>query len=383
MIDVPISYELLRVIWWALLGALLIGFAIMDGFDMGVGTLLPFVAKTNTERRVMINSIAPVWEGNQVWFILGGGAIFAAWPLVYATAFSGFYVALFLVLLALILRPVGFDFRSKVDDPRWRKVWDTCLFIGGFVPSLVFGVAFGNLMLGVPFYFDETMNPHYTGTFLQLLNPYGLLCGLISLLMLTMHGGVYLNLKTEGVVAKRARKAVYMCASVFIVLFVIAGIWSSFYMDGYVITYFGGTEAASNPMAKTVALAQGGWFENFRDWPLALAVPISVPVFALITMALIRGGQEGKAFITSALSVAMTVATAGVAMFPFLMPSSVNPAHSLTVWDGSSSHATLFYMLAATIIFLPVVLVYTSWVFAVLKGKVTNAYIKENSDNLY
>src|ERR1700761_2143597 len=201
------TYEILRLIWWALLGVLLIGFAVMDGFDLGTAALLPFVARTDTERRIAINTVGPVWEGNQVWFILGGGSIFAAWPALYAASFSGFYLAMFLVLATLILRPVGFKFRGKVDDPRWRAFWDWCLFAGGIVPALVFGVAFGNLFEGVPFSFDETLRLKTDITLLGLLNPFALLVGLVSLGMIVMHGAAWLNYKTRGPVQDRARAA--------------------------------------------------------------------------------------------------------------------------------------------------------------------------------
>ena len=174
---IPIDYETLRIIWWALLGILLIGFAIMDGFDLGTAILLPFMGRTDLERRMLINSVGPVWEGNQVWFILGGGAAFAAWPPLYAISFSGFYLAMLLVLLALILRPVAIKFRSKIDDDTWRTVCDIALFISGIVPALIFGVAFGNLLLGVPFHLDDELRAHYTGSFFGLLNPFALLCG--------------------------------------------------------------------------------------------------------------------------------------------------------------------------------------------------------------
>jgi cytochrome d ubiquinol oxidase subunit II len=200
------DYDLLRVIWWALLGILLIGFAVLDGYDLGTAMLLPFVGRTDDERRQVRETIEPTWEGHQVWFILGGGAAFAAWPLLYAASFSGFYVAMFLVLLALILRPVGFNFRDKVAGLRWRALWDWTLSIGGFVPSLVFGVAFGNLLLGVPFALDGDLRPDYAGTFFGLLNPFGLLVGLISVAMLVMHGGTWLTLKADGAVAERAAR---------------------------------------------------------------------------------------------------------------------------------------------------------------------------------
>ncbi len=192
-----IDYGTLKVIWWVLLGILLIGFAATDGFDMGVATLLPFVAKNDVERRVAINTIGPVWEGNQVWFVLGGGAIFAAWPPLYAVSFSGFYLAMFVVLAALILRPVGFKYRSKRPDAGWRRNWDIALFVGGFVPALIFGVAVGNVLQGVPFRLTEDLRTIYEGSFFGLLNPFALLCGLLSVAMLVMHGGAWL-FGTEG-----------------------------------------------------------------------------------------------------------------------------------------------------------------------------------------
>src|SRR5215467_1833144 len=192
---IPLDYETLRIIWWALLGILLIGFAIADGFDLGTAILQPFIARTDIERRVLINSVGPVWEGNQVWFILAGGASFAAWPPLYAAAFSGFYLAMFVVLFALILRPVAFKFRGKLDNPAWRTIWDWALFIGGLVPAPIFGVAFGNVLQGVPFRLDDDLRAIYSGGFIDLLNPFALLCGLVSIAMLTTHGAVYVWMK--------------------------------------------------------------------------------------------------------------------------------------------------------------------------------------------
>jgi len=208
------DYETLKIIWWLLIGVLLVGFAIMDGHDMGVGTLLPFVGRSDLERRVVINTVGPHWDGNQVWFITGGGAIFAAWPLVYATAFSGFYWAMLVVLWALFFRPVGFDYRSKINNSTWRSVWDWGLFVGGAVPPLIFGVAFGNLLQGVPFHFDVYMVSTYTGTFWQLLNPFALLTGVVSSAMITLHGGTYLAHRTEGIIQGRAIQAAKWAAVV-------------------------------------------------------------------------------------------------------------------------------------------------------------------------
>lgn len=364
------SYDTLRVIWWLFLGVLLIGFAVMDGFDLGVGTLLPFIAHDDDERRVAINAVGPTWEGNQVWFILGGGAIFAAFPLVYSAAFSGFFVALILVLFALILRPVGFDYRSKLPDPRWRGTWDWCLFIAGFVPSLVFGVAFGNLLQGVPLHYADDLRVHYEGGFFGLLNPFGLLCGVVSLAMLVMHGATFLQLKTVGVVRDRARRWLGIAALVYAVAFALAGVWLAFGIDGYRITQFAGVEGASNPLAKTVVREAGAWFANYRAMPLLWIIPALGFAGAFLGWRW-ADKRPGRAFIATATSVAMTIATAGVAMFPFLMPSSFNPSHSLTVWDATSSQLTLRWMFWMTVIFLPLIIAYTSWVFRVMRGPVT------------
>ena len=206
------DYEIVRFVWWLLVGVLLIGFAVTDGFDMGVGALLPILGKDDTERRIMINTVAPHWDGNQVWLITGAGALFAAWPTVYAVSFSGFYVAMILVLLALYLRPVGFDYRSKIEDPRWRKSWDWALFVAGFVPPLIIGVAFGNLLQGVPFSFDEYMRAHYDGGLRGLLNGFGLLAGLVSACMVMMQGACWLQMKTEGELRHRAAAAAQLTA---------------------------------------------------------------------------------------------------------------------------------------------------------------------------
>ncbi|HJU38049.1 MAG TPA: cytochrome d ubiquinol oxidase subunit II [Tahibacter sp.] len=371
------SYDTLRAIWWLFLGVLLIGFAVMDGFDLGVGALLPFIAKTDDERRVAINAVGPTWEGNQVWFILGGGAIFAAFPLVYSAAFSGFFVALILVLFALILRPVGFDYRSKLPDPRWRGTWDWCLFIAGFVPSLVFGVAFGNLLQGVPLRYADDLRVHYDGGFFGLLNPFGLLCGVVSLAMLVMHGATFLQLKTTGIVRDRARRWLGVAALVWAVAFALAGVWVAFGIDGYRIAQFAGTDGASNPLAKTVVREAGAWFANYRATPVLWIVPLLAFAGALLGWRW-ADKRPGLAFIATSTCVAMTIATAGVAMFPFLMPSSANPSHSLTVWDATSSLLTLRWMFWMTVLFLPLIIAYTSWVFRVMRGPVTLEHVRDS-----
>ena len=256
------DYEILRLIWWVLLGVLLIGFAITDGFDLGVATLLPFVAKTDGERRVLINTVGPVWEGNQVWLILGGGAVFAAFPPLYAVSFSGFYLAMFVVLVALILRPVGFKYRSKMIDAGWRRNWDWALFVGGFVPALIFGVAVGNVLMGVPFALDEVLRPSYDGGLFGLLTPFPLLCGLVSVAMLVMHGANYLGLKTEGLIAEKARVYGQWAALATIVLFALGGLAIWKFVPGYLITSEIDVLGPSNPLSKAVEVVPGAWLQN-------------------------------------------------------------------------------------------------------------------------
>jgi len=377
-----IDYPTLKIIWWVLVGVLLIGFAIMDGHDMGVGTLLPFVGKTDLERRVVLNTVGPHWEGNQVWFITGGGAIFAAWPLVYATAFSGFYWALLAVLWALFLRPVGFDYRSKIHNPTWRSVWDWGLFIGGAVPPLIFGVAFGNLLEGVPFQFDNYMASTYTGTFWQLLNPFALLAGVVSSAMITMQGGTYLAHRTEGAVQQRAIKGAIGAAVIMIVAFIAAGVWLQV-IPGYRISSLIDTAALSDPMSKTVVHESGAWMNNYRLQPLLWILPLLAIAGALLTTVLLLARRTLIGFVTSSLALLGVIGTAGASMFPFLMPSSSMPNASLTVWDSVSSHLTLGIMFWATLIFMPLIIFYTSWAYRVMRGKVTIEQIKANEHSAY
>ncbi|TDL88105.1 cytochrome d ubiquinol oxidase subunit II [Meridianimarinicoccus aquatilis] len=381
-----IDYEILRVIWWALLGVLLIGFALTDGFDMGVGALLPFVAKTDVERRVAINTVGPVWEGNQVWFILGGGAIFAAWPPLYAVSFSGFYLAMFAVLSALILRPVAFKYRSKRDDPRWRSTWDWALFVGGAAPALLFGVAVGNVLLGVPFHLTPDLMPMYDGTyygkFLGLLRPFALLAGVVSLSMLVMHGAAWLSLKAEGPVAERARTIGVRAGMVAAGGYALAGLWMAFGIDGFSLTGDVVRDGPSNPLYSEVARG-GTWLSAYLERPWIIFAPVMG--FAGIGLAVrgLQAGREVSTLLWSKMAIAGIIASVGLTMFPFILPSTVDPTSSLTVWDASSSHLTLFVMLVATAIFMPLILLYTAWVYKVLWGKVTEDDVNGNSHSLY
>lgn len=378
-----IDYETLKLIWWLFVGVLLIGFALLGGFDLGVGTLLPFVGRTDAQRRVVLNAIGPTWEGNQVWFITAGGALFAAWPMVYATAFSGFYWAMLLVLFALFFRPVGFEYRSKVEDRRWRSTWDWGLFVGGAVPSLVFGVAFGNLLQGVPFHFDEFLRPYYTGSFWGLLNPFALLTGVVSLTMLVFHGAIYLQMRTEDDIQARSRQAATVFGLLFLAAFGLAGVWQAYGIEGFRIVTMPDPGSVMTPLDKTVEVAPGAWLTNFSRYPWMMAAPAVVFLGGLLAVLLSRANRPGLGFVCSGSALAGVILTVGFAMFPFVMPSSTHPNSSLTAFDATSSHRTLMLMFGAVVIFLPIVLAYTSWVYSVLRGKSREDNIRANTHSAY
>ena len=377
------DYEIMRLIWWALLGVLLTGFAIMDGLDFGTAALMPLLGKNDLDRRVIINTVGPVWEGNQAWLILGAGAIFAAFPYLYAVAFSGFYLAMLIVLSMLILRPVSFKFRSKMPGAGWRKFWDGALCVSGIVPPVIFGVAVGNALVGAPFTLDNTMRMTYTGSLLGLLNPFALLAGIVSLSMILTQGAAWIAVKTEGDVQERARKALKCLAPTTIALFALAGVWVAFGVDGYRITSIVDMNGPSNPLLKTVVHEHGAWLANYSVMPLTMIVPALALIGCFVVLAATAARKPLTAFIGSSLTIISIIATAGVSMFPFMLPSSLNPDASLTLWDCSSSKTTLVIMAVCAAIFVPIILAYTSWVYSVLRGKVTQAYIREQGGNVY
>jgi cytochrome d ubiquinol oxidase subunit II len=372
------DYETLRVVWWLILGVLLIGFAVMDGFDFGIAALIRVLGRDDAERRTLLETVEPVWEGNQVWFILAGGATFAAWPMLYAVAFSGLYVAMFVLLAAFILRPVSFSYRNKSTNPQWRNTWDWGLTISGSVPPLIFGVAFGNLFLGVPFRFNIDMRMTYTGSFFGLLSPFALLCGLISLSMILMHGAAYAAMKADVALAARATRVARAAAIAFILLYLAAGAWLAFGLPGYAIVSAVAGDVPSNPLLKQVAV-QGNWFAVFAaHHPVFWLAPASAVVSAAAMAVLSLSPRHRWAFAASALAIATTILSAGLALFPFLLPSSLDPNSSLTVWDASSSKTTLGLMLLSTVVLLPIVLAYTAWVYRVLRGRVNLEHVRRS-----
>lgn len=373
------TYFVLQVIWWLLLGVLLMGLGVMVGMDMGVGTLLRYVGRTDAERRVALNIIGPHWDGNQVWFILGGGAIFAAWPLVYATAFSGFYIVMLVLLWSMIIRPLGFEYRSKLTSPTWRNVWDWSLLVSGLVPMVIYGAAVGNVLQGVPFHFDWRMTSYYTGSFLELLNPFAVLCGVVSVSLSIYMGGAILMNGSVGDIAKRARKASLLGGTVALVLFTLCGVWVA-NMDGFRIVASPEPGIAQIPLHQTVEVVAGGLLTNFRQYPALWVVPALAYIGLIAGMLALRAQRPATGWWLGAMAWVGVLGTAGAAMFPFIMPSSTNPSHSLTVWNSGASSLTMSWMLGFTVIFMPLIIAYTSWAFWVMRGKVTTKNV-ENSEH--
>jgi cytochrome d ubiquinol oxidase subunit II len=377
------DYESIRLIWWVFIGVVGIAFALTEGFDFGIGTLLPFIGKTDVERRVIINTVGATWEGNQVWLILLGGAIFAIWPAVYATLFSGLYVAMLLVLFSLFFRPAGFDYRSKIEDPRWRNSWDWCLFLGGTLPPVLFGVLVGNLILGLPFHFDQDLRPFYDGSFWALLSPFALLCGVTGLLLTTFHGALFLKWRTEGVIHDRAVLAISGLGPMLITALAAVMLWVFVGIDRPEITQMAATDAPSNPLNKTVIAHGASWLQHFMAYPWMWLAPIIGFIGIALAWLLGKGHSRLGAFMFSSLGIVGIALSVGFALFPFLLISTTDPRSSLTLWDGSSSYSTLLLAFWITIIFLPIVLLYTRWVYKIIWGSVTEASVLKDAHTLY
>ena len=377
------DYETLRIIWWAILVFLICGFAVMDGFDFGIAMLLPFLGKTDDERRVMLNTIGATWEGSQTWLVTLGGITFGAWSIVYAVLFSGVYAGLLLLLFALFLRPVGFDYRSKLACPKWRSFWDWGLFVGGTVPAVVLSLAAGNLMLGLPFDLDSELRSTYDGGLFDLFTLFPLLCVLVGVSLCLMHGATFLHWRTENVLAERAQKIIQLSSLAFIALFVLAGIYIAFGVEGYKVTSAIDTTITANPLHKTIEKGAGLWLSNYGTYPLLLLAPIVAIVSALLTPMLSGKSHSASAFVLSSLAMIGAIVTAGGSMFPFVLPSSLNAVSSLIIWDASASHYTMKMLLLATIVFMPIVLAYTIWVYKVMRGKVTVEQIQANQHTMY
>jgi cytochrome bd ubiquinol oxidase subunit II len=330
----------LNMIWFLLVGVLITGYAILDGFDLGVG-VLHLYAKSELERRLSINAIGPVWDGNEVWLLTGGGALFAAFPAVYATVFSGFYLALMLLLFALIFRAVAMEFRGKVEAEGWRRFWDRAFGLGSLLPAILLGVAYGNILRGIPI--DE--HGMFTGSFFGLLNPYALLVGVLSLALFTMHGAIYLAMKTYGDLQMRMRKLVVPLWVTVLLLYVVAT----------VATYF------VSPF-----LAQG-----MMTHPLCWGLILLLLIASVLVAVWANAGSYGKAFIASSTLIACMIGLSALSLFPRLVPSLTDQVYSLTAYNASSSPTTLWTMLVIALIGMPLVIAYTVFIYRAFKGKVS------------
>jgi cytochrome bd ubiquinol oxidase subunit II len=329
----------LNIVWFLLVGVLIIGYAILDGFDLGVGVLHLF-ARTEEERRVHINAIGPVWDGNEVWLLTGGGALFAAFPVVYATVFSGYYIALMLLLTALIFRAVSMEFRGKVDSPGWKRVWDWAFGIGSLLPAVLFGVAFGNILRGIPL--DTAHN--YAGTFFTLLNPYAVLIGVLSLVLFTMHGALYLAMKTAGALQTRIIGWISPLWMATVALYLVATLATMF------VSPFLFERMLSNPLFYVLFV-------------LLLGSCIMIPVT-------VKAGKYGRAFLASSVTIAMMIGLSALSLFPRLVPALGDLPNSLTIYNASSSDATLTVMFIIALIGMPLVIAYTIFIYWAFKGKV-------------
>jgi len=373
-------YVVLKVIWAVLLGVLLTGLAVMVGMDMGVGTLLRFVGKTDKERRAALNMIGPHWDGNQVWFILGGGAIFAAFPTLYATSFSVFYVVMILLLFSMIMRPVAFEYRSKADGGSWRGTWDWVFLISGAVPMIVYGAAFGNVMEGVGYHYSWTGQYFQDESFLSyLLNPFALLCGVMSLALSMYQGGTMLMLRGEEPIYSRARKFSIGGGLVAALLFIIGGLWIA-HMNGYAFTAAVDPNMPATPLTgQTVAVQAGAWMNNYHSYPILWVLPVLGLVGMLGGVVFNTARLPVVAWWCGAVAWIGVIFTVGASMFPFLMPSATNPNQSLTVWNASGSQYNLGWMLLFALVFTPAIIAYTSWCYYVMRGKVKTDAISDNS----
>lgn len=367
----------LQLAWWAIICVLICGFVLTDGFDLGVLILLPWVGKSDDERRVLLNVVGATWEGNQTWLVTAAAATFAAWPLVYAVSFSGLYFAMLLALFALFLRPVGFDYRSKLEDERWRGAWDWALFAGGLLPTIVFGLLLGNLFVGLPYRLDDDYRAIYSGGFLDLFHPFACLVALLAVALCCMHGGAYAQMRTQGSLLQRVERYTIAAATMLVLLLLGCG--------GWLIAALPGLRRVGELLAAPAQInwVPAAWVDNYLRVPLLLVLPLTALLSCIATALLTRARYPRLVFLSSAVAVVSILLSAGAALFPFVLPSTLLPAASLTLWSASSSPRTLQIMLWVVLLFVPLILLYTGWVYRVLRGPITVEQVQANGKRLY
>lgn len=375
-----------QVIAYCLVGLTMVLFGFTAGFDLGIGTLLPFIGKNNDERRIVINSIGPTWDGNQVWLVILGGVLFILWPYAYALVFSALYWAMILFLWALFLRPVAFEWRSKIDKTQWRTLFDVFLFLGSGIPAIAIGLVLGNLMIGLPFHYEtDSLRVIYTGSFWQLINPFALLVAFTSLCLLLMHGSTYLRVRTLDVINARCRKATMLFGLLFIISFSATGIWIASGLKGYVLIE---PATLTNIIANKVSIQPSALLQNYHAYPWMKTAPIVTFIAAGIAIIGSFFRRMGVlSFWGSGFAVIGAITTFGFSMFPFITPSSTMPNHSLTAWNASATHYALHTIFVAIVIFFPTIGLYTIWAFRKIwgpsKGKITLDKLRSEDHSLY
>lgn len=353
------DYETLRLIAWLAIAILIIVFAIIDSHDMGVGILLPFLGDTDSERLTMISYISPQWNGSQVWLISSAAAIFAIWPAVYTIAFPGLYWAALLLLFALLLRPIAFGYRTKISTSQWRRCWDWTIFAGSAIPAILIGTAFGNLLLGIPFRLDSMMRATYEGNFFRLLHPFALLCGIVSLSLLVLQGSSVLAYRARGNLQISAIKAGRIAGLSLLLCLTITGIWVCS-LKGIIIDTMPGYNGIMTALMKTAYTETGAWFNNYQQYPILWSVPALVYIMITLTLYLQSVSKTAWACFTSTIAIAATVMTAVIVLYPFVLPSSIDPAMSITLWDGSASYYSLVIVLLVAFIVIPAIVTYSA-----------------------
>lgn len=380
-----LDYVFLKVAWWAIIGIILVVYACTAGFDAGLTMYMPFLRK-EIDRRVVLNTSAPTWDGNLTWIVFAGGGLFVVWPVVYSTAFSGLYAAMLLILFSMFLRPPGYEYRNKINSHAWRRTWDWALFISAVVPVFVFGVAFGNCFVGFPFYFDPaTLRSFYTGGLLDLLNPYALLSGVVSVLMVLMHGSVYLQRRTEGHLRKLAFKIHIITAILLLIGFTVSGLLLMYHQIGYKLISSAAVPT-NDPLKNVVTSGVGYWIQTYDEYPWKYLAPIFA--YGGIIESLWAAAYEWRAtaFWASCFGVGGIIATAGATLFPFLMPSSTHPNQSLTVWNSVSTQYALNIMLYVGVFLFIIIIGYKIFAYQTIWSKkktLTAEDVENDKDHVY
>lgn len=358
-----LDYEIMRCIAWGLLWLLIINFSLTGGYDLGISLLFPFLAKTDKERRFFINSLGITWNGHQIGFMFIFIILFSGWSIAYSVFFTAFNYLIFLTLIILLLRPFAFYYRNSLVAEKWLPLWDKGLFLSGFIPVFIFGLAMGNLLKGIPFHLDSDMRIIYYGDFWGLLNPFALLIAITTLALFSFYGAIYIQFKTEGDIALRAKEKLPLAAMIVIIGFIVAGLWVM-RLEGYHIESDILANGVSNPLAKFVKRGEGLWLDNYEHIPALMAIPVLALISCGLTIWLSTHYDKLRlAFFCSRVTVICMISTVALSMFPFILPSNMSLNSSLSLWDSSASYNALQLILLMTAISLPIILIFIHWIF--------------------